>query len=149
MYTARLTVTEQPTNLVLAITLSVARIVNVLLIDDNADIAQLFDRFVTGTRYCLHHAPSAEHLFEQVTEHAPQAIIIDVMMPGVDGWEIMGRLKQHPRTSKLPIIVCTVLPERDLALALGATDFLPKPVTRSALLEALNRVQGEESTESH
>ncbi len=70
------------------------------------------------------------------------------MMPGVDGWEILARLRQHPLTGNLPVIVCTILPERELALALGAAGFLPKPVTRQALLGALRRAAGEEPRES-
>ncbi len=62
------------------------------------------------------------------------------MMPEVDGWEILGQLEQHPLTHALPIIICSVLPERDLALMLGAATYLPKPVTRSTLLAALNQI---------
>jgi len=64
---------------------------------------------------------------------------VDVMMPGVDGWELLGRLRQHPLTGHIPIVVCTVLTQEELALSLGASDFLPKPVARQAFLEALDR----------
>ena len=140
----RLDTAEEATVLSLTLALPAAGAVDVLLVDDNADFAQLFDRYVSGTRYRLHCTNSAERLFDLVAEHRPQIIVLDVMMPGVDGWEVMGRLRQHPLTGVTPIVVCTILPERELALTLGATDFLPKPVTRQALLQTLRRALGEE-----
>jgi CheY-like chemotaxis protein len=75
-----------------------------------------------------------------------------VMMPEVDGWKVMSKLRQHPLTSHIPILVCTILAQENLALALGASGFVQKPVTRRALLEALNHqaemVQPASATES-
>ena len=139
----QLDVAEGATTLSLTLTLPAAGAVQVLLIDDNADFAQLFERYVSGTRYRLHWARDAGRLFELVAELSPQIVVLDVMMPGVDGWEILGRLRQHPLTSALPVIVCTILPERELALTLGATSFLPKPVSRQALLRALREAPPE------
>ena len=103
-------------------------------------MAQLFERYLAGTRYRLSSRRDATQLFEWIEEQSPQVIILDVMMAEVDGWEILGQLKQHPLTSALPVIICSVLPERDLALMLGATLYLSKPVTHSALLATLNQI---------
>jgi CheY-like chemotaxis protein len=65
-------------------------------------------------------------------------ILLDVMLPGIDGWELLGRLREHPTTQGTPIIVCTILPHEQLALTLGAAQFLRKPVSRSTLLRALD-----------
>ncbi|MDI7276414.1 MAG: response regulator, partial [Anaerolineae bacterium] len=145
----RLDAVERVSTAALTLTVPVAGAVDVLLVDDNADFAQLFGRYVAGTRYRLHCLSDASRLFESVAERRPQVVVLDVMMPGVDGWEILGRLRQHPLTADLPIIVCTIVPERELALSLGATSFLPKPVTRQALLGALHQALGEESPGSH
>jgi len=64
---------------------------------------------------------------------------LDVMLPGIDGWELLGQLREHPQTSCIPVVVCTILPQEPLALALGAAAFLRKPVSREALLSALDR----------
>ena len=69
---------------------------------------------------------------------SPQIIVLDVMMPHVDGWEILGRLRQHPVTGQIPIIVCTILAQEELALSLGASSFIRKPITRQAFLAALD-----------
>ena len=61
------------------------------------------------------------------------------MLPEIDGWELLGRLREHPRTGKTPIIVCSILPQEDLALALGAATLIRKPVSQSAFLLALDQ----------
>jgi CheY-like chemotaxis protein len=71
-------------------------------------------------------------------ELTPQLILLDVMMPGRDGWTALGQLREHPQTQHIPIIVCSIVSQRELALALGAVAFLRKPVSREDLLAALN-----------
>jgi CheY-like chemotaxis protein len=61
-----------------------------------------------------------------------------VMMPNVDGWELLGRLRQHPSTADIPVLVCTILPQETLALSLGASAFVRKPITRQVFLSALD-----------
>jgi CheY-like chemotaxis protein len=70
---------------------------------------------------------------------SPQAILLDVMMPQVDGWKVLARLRQHPATEQIPVIVCTIMAQEELALALGAGGFLRKPVSRQDFLDALDR----------
>jgi CheY-like chemotaxis protein len=61
-------------------------------------------------------------------------------MPQTDGWRVLSQLRQHPLTSHIPVIVCTILVQEALALSLGACAFLRKPVTRQAFLAALDRL---------
>ncbi len=135
-----LEISEQKRTLSLTIHLPISERVKICLFDDNADTVQLFEHYLVGTPYQLSSQRNAEQLIGWIEQHHPQVIILDVMMPEVDGWEILGQLKQHPLTHALPIIICSVLPERDLALMLGAAIYLPKPVTRSKLLAALNQI---------
>jgi CheY-like chemotaxis protein len=111
----------------------------VLVIDDNADTLQLLQRYAAGTRYRLITTRDPEQALDLSEKLAPQIIVLDVMMPQVDGWEVLGRLRQHPITEHLPIIVYTILSQRDLALLLGASAFIHKPVTRHAFLAALDQ----------
>lgn len=140
---------EQDSRLSLTVHLPVPAEIKICLIDDNADIAQLFQRYLAGTAYRLSSRRDAKQLFEWIEAEGPQVIILDVMIPEVDGWEILGQLKQHPLTSDLPVIICSVLPERDLALMLGAETYLPKPVTQPALLATLNQIFPDEQLASH
>ena len=62
------------------------------------------------------------------------------MLPDIDGWDMLGRLRAHPKTSDKPVVVCTIMPQEQLALALGAAAFLQKPVSRETLLAELDRL---------
>ena len=117
---------------------SIAR-ATILFVDDNVDALHLFERYLAGSRYHFIGARNAEQALELAARYEPEAIVLDVMLPGVDGWDLLGRLREHPQVGCIPIIVCTILPEEPLARALGAADFLRKPFTREALLAALDR----------
>ena len=112
----------------------------VLAIDDNPGTLQLLQRYTAGTRYRLIGTRDPEQALALAQKVSPQLIVLDVMMPRVDGWEILGRLREHPLTSGIPIVVCTILAQEELALALGASGFLQKPLTRQAFLATLDRL---------
>jgi CheY-like chemotaxis protein len=122
------------------LTLPILERVPVLVVDDNADALQLFERYASGTRYCLTvtHEPKQALRMAQALE--PQIIVLDVMMPEVDGWELLAQLRQQPETADTAVIICTVLPQEALALGLGADAFLQKPVSQEAFLFALDRL---------
>ncbi len=69
----------------------------------------------------------------------PAAITLDVMMPGMDGWEVLRELKADPATRDIPVIMVTMTDDRSLGYALGATEFLTKPVQRAQLVQLLDR----------
>jgi CheY-like chemotaxis protein len=111
----------------------------VLVLDDNADTLRLFERYLSASRYQFLGAREPEQALALVERTCPQIIVLDVMLPGVDGWEMLGRLREHPKTGHIPVIVCTILPQEPLALALGAAAFLRKPVSRERLLAVLDQ----------
>jgi CheY-like chemotaxis protein len=121
------------------ITFAAAEQVRVLVIDDNADTLQLFQRYLSGSRYHFIGAQSAERGLALAEELTPQIIVLDVMMPERDGWTVLGRLREHPELREALIIVCTILPQEDLALTLGAVGFIRKPVSQAELLSVLDR----------
>jgi CheY-like chemotaxis protein len=120
----------------------------VLAIDDNPDLARLFEVYLQGTRYNVIRAKTGASALRLAEKHRPDVITLDVMMPFQDGWEIFRQLRANPRTREIPIVVCSVLPEKDLAVALGATDFLAKPVTRDRLIATLDHCLGSGSAAS-
>jgi CheY-like chemotaxis protein len=128
--------------------LPVAQQVPVLMVDDNADTLRLLRRYLMGTRYHFVGTRDPEQVVIIAEESAPQVIVMDVMLPGIEGWELLGRLRTHPKTRDVPIIVCTILPQEQLALSLGAAEFLRKPISREALLSALDRQIDSQSIES-
>ena len=120
------------------ILLPVAQRTTVLAIDDNVDTLQLLQRYVEGSHYLLTTAQSPDLALALARQQPPHLILLDVMLPGTDGWELLGRLREHPATAGIPIIVSTILPHEPLALALGAAAFLRKPVSQATLLATLD-----------
>ena len=135
----RLTLSSDAQAHVTTVTFPTVREVLVLLIDDNADTVRLLQRYASGTCYRVYGVRNLEGALSLARQISPQIVVLDVMMPDIDGWELLGRLRQHPLTSHTPIIVCTILAEEELAYSLGASEFVRKPVSRQAFLSALAR----------
>lgn len=110
----------------------------VLVIDDNPDVVLLFRRYL-GQTYRLVQAIAPDEALALAKEVHPALITLDVMMPGRDGWQILEQLRRDPKTASIPVIVCSILPEPSLALALGAVAYLPKPINPLALRSTLER----------
>lgn len=112
----------------------------VLVLDDNSETRRLFERYAVGTRYRVIGVGSLPEALARAEQLAPSVIVLDVMMPQMDGWEVLAQLRQHPLTAKIPIAVCTILTQEELAFALGAASFLRKPVSRQSFLEMLDQL---------
>lgn len=118
------------------------RIRTLLVIDDNPDMIQMITRCVSGQGYVVTGASTMDEGIALAKQQHPNVIILDIMMPGRDGWDALQALKNHPATQDVPVLVCTILAESELALALGAQGFLRKPITRPRLLESLQSCTG-------
>lgn len=121
----------------------------VLVIDDNTDTLQLLRRYAADTRYYLITTQDPEAAPSLAQRYAPRIIVLDVMMPRMDGWKVLGQLRQHPLTENIPVVVCTILAQEEMAFSLGASGFVRKPVTRQAFLAALDQQVELMGTESH
>lgn len=108
-----------------------------LVVDDNEDILELFRGYLSPYRYRVITAQTARDALEKAHQFQPYAITLDLMMPDQDGWEVLQTLLHQPDTRHIPVIVCSVLRQKELALSLGATAFLEKPVTEQTLLATL------------
>lgn len=112
----------------------------ILVVDDNSDALQLYQRYVAGTRYWVTGIREPGEALSLAQKLASQVIVLDVMMPEIDGWEILDRFRREPATSQIPIVVCSILPQETLAYSLGANAFLRKPVSRLDFLKTLDSV---------
>jgi len=113
----------------------------VLVIDDNEAIHQLFERYLAPHFYELLHVYDGLTALQMAAEVRPDIIILDVMMPAVDGWQVLRNLVENPVTMRIPIIICSVLKEAELAFSLGARAYIKKPVDRMELLATLAQFQ--------
>jgi CheY-like chemotaxis protein len=120
--------------------------VTVLVVDDNLDLVHFYRRYTERTRYRILHTAQGQRAFEAIENSMPDIIVLDVMLPDVDGWELLTDLQEHSLTQSIPIIVCSVVREEELALALGATLYLPKPVRRRQFIQALDQALTQDLT---
>ena len=112
----------------------------VLIIDDEPLAIELFTSYVSGLDYQVIGENVAEQALRRAIEVRPEVIVLDVIMPGMDGWELLQRLRHAPELQDVPIIACSVLDDQELAAALGAACFLKKPVLRQQFIAALAEV---------
>lgn len=112
----------------------------ILVIDDNEGWIGLLRRYLEGYNYLIVSASENEDSVQQAKDLRPALIILDVMMPQRDGWELLQRLRMQPATANIPIIVCTVFDDAQLAYSLGASVFISKPASRETILQALNQI---------
>ena len=139
----KFTVKREDQEIVFRILLPLAKTtVSVLVVDDNPDLVHFFRLYTANTPYHITHLLAGEHLFEQIPTIKPDIIILDVLLPGQDGWELLSYLRSHAETRSIPVVVCSVVKREELALALGAALYLPKPVRRRQFIQALDEVGG-------
>ncbi len=113
----------------------------ILVIDDEPELVKLLDYNLTKSGYLVLSARGGEEGLAAARKHTPDLVILDVMMPGLDGWETCKRLRQEPGTATVPLLMLTAKGEegdRVLGLELGADDYMPKPF---GIRELLARVK--------
>lgn len=115
----------------------------ILVIDDNTDLVELFRRYLGGHDIDVVGVTDSRQALRMANEVRPALITLDVMMPGLDGWEVLQQLRSNAKTRQIPIVICSVLKESKLALSMGANAYLSKPVQQSDFLEVTRRLLGE------
>ena len=112
-----------------------------LVIDDNEGLTHLLQRYLTDDAYTVMPLPNTEQGLNLIPQLQPDVILLDLMMPGMDGWELLQRIRTRSETRTLPVIICSVINDPELAFALGASQYVSKPVTRESLLLALQALR--------
>jgi signal transduction histidine kinase/CheY-like chemotaxis protein len=113
---------------------------SVLVIEDDPSAVRLLNAYLEPEGYAVRVASDGEQALKAVRQDRPAAILLDVLLPGIDGWEVLRRLKGDPELRDIPVVIVTVVDEKDVGLALGAVDYLVKPINREALLTSLSRL---------
>jgi CheY-like chemotaxis protein len=107
---------------------------DVLVVDDDPAVRELLGRFLGDDGYRVATAADGEEGLRLARELRPSAIVLDVVMPERDGWNVLARLKADPDLRDTPVIMLTIVDEKALGYSLGATEYLTKPVDRDRLL---------------
>lgn len=112
---------------------------SILVIDDDVNVGEFLQRSLHRYGLDVQVSTSGPEGLELAKKLQPSAITLDVMMPGMDGWTVLSELKSDPETAHIPVVMLTMVNERNLGYALGASDYLLKPVSRDQLLLTLHR----------
>ncbi|HEX8550111.1 MAG TPA: response regulator [Abditibacteriaceae bacterium] len=119
----------------------------VLCIDDDPTMHELIQRYLSGEGFRVAIASSGVEGLQLAKSLRPDAITLDVMMPGMDGWAVLSQLKAQPETAGIPVVMLTVVQDRSIGYALGVSDYLTKPIERTRLVSVLERIRKENATD--
>jgi DNA-binding response OmpR family regulator len=113
----------------------------ILIVDDEPEILRVLDHNLTKAGFVVITSKDGEQALDAVRRHGPDLVILDVMLPGIDGWDVCKRIKADPGTAATPILMLTARAEEEsriLGLELGADDYVTKPF---GLREVIARVK--------
>jgi signal transduction histidine kinase/CheY-like chemotaxis protein len=111
----------------------------VLIIDDDHATHDLLERDLSDQGYKVLHALSGRAGLKVAKAARPDLITLDIIMPDLDGWSVLKALKDDPELREIPVVLATIMADRDMGFALGAADFVTKPFERDLLMQAVNR----------
>ena len=112
-----------------------------LVVEDDDKAAELLRLQLESTGFRVVRATAAESALELASRECPDLITLDIQLHGMDGWELLENLKQHPKLAKVPVVIISIAADRNRGLALGASQVLQKPVGREELARALAEVR--------
>jgi CheY-like chemotaxis protein len=115
----------------------------ILIIDDDPTARDLLKRALVRDGFNVQTAESGPEGLERARKLKPCAITLDVMMPGMDGWTVLSKLKADPELASIPVVMITIHDDKTIGYSLGATDYLTKPVNWDQLSRAFARFRKE------
>ena len=116
-----------------------------LVIDDDETVCDILEAYLSKVGYQVVAASSGEEGLKLAKKLRPDAITLDVMMPGMDGWEVLSKLKADPELAHIPVIMLTMTEDKEIGYSLGAAEYLTKPITRSQLIKVLRKYRNDKS----
>lgn len=118
-----------------------ANAATVLVIDDEPSARDMITRMLVKDGYRVVTAANGAEGLRIAAEVAPDVITLDIMMPGMDGWAVLSKLKADPVLATIPVVVATIIDDRNLSVSLGAAGYITKPIDREHLSEVVRRVR--------
>ena len=119
---------------------SVAHGGTILVVDDEENVRRLLEHELTRRGYRVIKAADGKEAIEVAREHKPDLITLDIQIPHIDGFDVTSVLKNDPETIDIPILILSIVEDRDRGYRLGANDYLTKPFTVEAVLEKMTRL---------
>ena len=114
----------------------------ILVVDDDATVRDLVVRHLERAGFAVVTARGGQEGLRLARELRPAAVTLDIMMPDLDGWTVLAAIKGDPALAGIPVVLMSIVDHKSRGYALGATDYLIKPVDRAKLVETLTGICG-------
>jgi GAF domain-containing protein/DNA-binding response OmpR family regulator len=119
----------------------------VVAIDDDPNVVNLYQRFLEKQGYQVIGINCSTDVIPEIKQHNPSAILLDVLMPEKDGWGVLRELKDDSFTKNIPVVICSIVSDKNRGFSLGAADYLTKPIVEGELVNALRHLDREEKSQ--
>jgi len=124
-----------------------------MVIDDEPDLVEVVKLILESDGYMVITAGGGEEALDEIEKEKPDLVLLDIIMPRMDGWEVFSRIKSNPKTHEIPVIMLTAKDQRiDKLIGLHVVcvdDYITKPFGRAELLERIKRVLQEKQKVAH
>ena len=120
----------------------------VLIVEDKPHARTLLHTYLTESGYVVEIATNGVEALEKAKLWKPDVITLDILIPVKDGWQVLRELKDHPLCREIPVIIISMVDERNVGFGLGAVEYFVKPVQKDELLAAVKRVEGRNAQNS-
>jgi signal transduction histidine kinase/CheY-like chemotaxis protein/PAS domain-containing protein len=114
----------------------------ILVVDDDLTVREVVGRYLERAGFSVVTADGGQEALRLARELRPAAITLDIMMPGMDGWTVLAAIKGDPELADIPVVLVSIVDEKNRGFSLGATDYLVKPVDREKLTRMLRNIVG-------
>ena len=114
----------------------------ILVVDDDSTVRDLVERHLEQSGFAVVTAGGGQEGLRLVRELRPAAVTLDIMMPDLDGWTVLAAIKGDPALASIPVVLMSIVDEKNRGYALGAADYLVKPVDRAKLVETITSICG-------
>lgn len=111
----------------------------IVAVDDDPDAQHLLKEYLEERPYQLHSITDSRQALAEIAQLQPQLVLLDIQMPYLSGWQLLSLLRSTPATATLPIVMCTIVDGKSQGLALGANDYLIKPISKPTILSVIQR----------
>jgi PAS domain S-box-containing protein len=112
----------------------------ILVVDDDRKSRSLIKAWLDQAGYSVAEAATGEEGLEKANELLPSVIVLDILMPDKDGWQVLQELKSKPRTREIPVVIVSVIEDKELGISLGALDYFIKPIDKNRFLKTIARL---------
>ncbi len=109
----------------------------ILIVDDDRKARSLFQAWLKGEGYATFEATGGDEGIRKAKELLPAVVVLDVLMPDKDGWQVLQKLKSMPETRDIPVVIASVVEEEELGFSLGAADYFVKPIDKKRFLKRI------------